>query len=120
MPVTLRRRGAHLPIFWPASVISGGDGSGCFSQRSIRYDKTFNLIDGISQRLLTQTLKGLEREGLVTRTLHPTIPPPVDYGLAERGQTLIPPLVALWPWAQDHQAAMETTSRRAFDQDQNR
>ena len=94
-----------------------GDGIGCFSQRSMRYGKIFNLRDGISQRMLSQRLKGLEREGLVTRTLYPTIPPRVDYALAERGQTLIPPVVALWTWAQDHQAAIETTSRRAFDQD---
>jgi DNA-binding HxlR family transcriptional regulator len=43
---------------------------------------------------------------------YPMIPPRVDYALAERGQTLIPPVVALWTWAQDHQAAIETTSRR--------
>jgi DNA-binding HxlR family transcriptional regulator len=42
--------------------------------------------------MLTLTLKGLERDGLVTRTLHPTIPPRVDYELTERGQTLIPPV----------------------------
>jgi DNA-binding HxlR family transcriptional regulator len=58
--------------------------------------------------MLTQTLKGLEREGLVTRTLYPTIPPRVDYALVERGHTLIPPVVALWTWAQDRQAAIET------------
>jgi HxlR-like helix-turn-helix len=67
---------------------------GGFFQRSMRYGKIFKLIDGISQRTLTQTLKGLEREGLVTRTLYP-IPPRVDYALAERGPTLIPPVVAL-------------------------
>jgi DNA-binding HxlR family transcriptional regulator len=86
----------------------------------MRYGKIFNLIDGISQRMLTQTLKGLEREGLVTRTLYPTIPPRVDYALAERRQTLIPPVWRFGRGAQDHQAAIETTSRGAFDQDQNR
>ncbi|WP_091896188.1 winged helix-turn-helix transcriptional regulator [Bradyrhizobium sp. Rc2d] len=64
-------------------------------------------------------LKGLEREGLVTRTPYPTIPTRVDCALAERGETRIPPMVALWPWAQDHQAAIETTSR-AFDRGQKR
>jgi DNA-binding HxlR family transcriptional regulator len=92
---------------------------GDLSQRSMRYGEIFNLIEGISQHMLTLTLKGLERDGLVTRTLYPTIPPRVDYALTERGQTLIPPVVALWTWAQDHQAAIET-SRRAFDQDRNR
>jgi DNA-binding HxlR family transcriptional regulator len=53
------------------------------------------LIDGVSQRMLTLTLKSLERDGLVTRTMYPTIPPRVDYNLTERGQTLIEPLSAL-------------------------
>jgi DNA-binding HxlR family transcriptional regulator len=79
----------------------------------MRYDKIFNLTDGISQRMLTQTLKGLDVRARHVN-LYPPIPPRVDYALAERGQTLIPPVVALWTWAQDHQAAMETTSRRAF------
>ncbi|TMK52494.1 MAG: helix-turn-helix transcriptional regulator [Alphaproteobacteria bacterium] len=51
---------------------------------------------------------------------YPTIPPRVDYALTEWGQTLIPPVVALWTWAHDHQAAIETTSCRAFDHDRNR
>jgi len=48
------------------------------------------------------------------------VPPRVDYALTERGQTLIPPVVALWTWAHDYQAAIETTSCRAFDDDRNR
>ena len=80
----------------------------------MRYGEIFNLIDGVSQRMLTLTLKGLERDGLVTRTLYPTIPPRVDYALTERGQTLIPPVVALWTWAQDCRAAIEA-NRRAFE-----
>jgi DNA-binding HxlR family transcriptional regulator len=72
---------------------------GALSQGSMRYSQLFKLIDGVSQRMLTLTLKGLERDGLVTRAVYPTIPSRVDYALTERGQTLIVPLRALWTWA---------------------
>jgi DNA-binding HxlR family transcriptional regulator len=79
----------------------------------MRYSQLFKLVDGVSQRMLT--LKGLERDGLVTRTVYPTIPPRVDYALTERGQTLIVPLRPLWTWAQANRTAIED-SRRDFDQ----
>jgi DNA-binding HxlR family transcriptional regulator len=81
----------------------------------MRYSQIFKLMHGISQRMLTLTLKSLERDGLVTRTMHPTIPPRVDYALTERGQTLIVPLSALGIWAQENRTAIEAT-RRDFDQ----
>lgn len=83
------------------------------SQGLMCYSQIFKLVGGISQRMLT--LKSLERDGLVSRTVYPTIPPRVDYALTKRGQTLIVPLHTLWTWAQANRAAIEDT-RLEFDQ----
>src|SRR5689334_17507192 len=61
---------------------------GALSQGPLRYNELNRTIDGISQRMLTLTLKGLEQDGLVTRTLYPTIPPRVEYALTDMGRTL--------------------------------
>jgi len=84
-----------------------------------RYSQIFKLVEGISQRMLTLTLKSLERDGLVTRTVYPTNPPRVDYELTERGKTLIVPLHLLWTWAQANGTAIEG-ARYDFDQHRNR
>ena len=76
-----------------------------------RYSQIFKLVEGVSQRMLTLTLKGLERDGLVTRTVYPTNPPRVDYELTERGKTLIVPLHLLWTWAQANRTAIEIARR---------
>lgn len=65
-----------------------------------RFTELKRTIEGISQRMLTLTLRGLERDGLVTRTVFPTVPPRVDYELTELGRTLIGPVQALATWAQ--------------------
>ncbi|HKS98527.1 MAG TPA: helix-turn-helix domain-containing protein [Rugosimonospora sp.] len=70
--------------------------------RTYRFCELHRLIDGISQRMLTFTLRMLEREGLVTRTPHATVPPRVDYALTELGRTLVEPLVGLTAWANTH------------------
>jgi DNA-binding HxlR family transcriptional regulator len=100
---------ARIGDKWTVMVV------GVLSQGSMRYSQIFKLIHGISQRMLTLTLKSLERDGLVTRTVYPTIPPRVDYALTERGQTLIVPLHVLGMWAQENRTAIEAT-RRDFDQ----
>jgi DNA-binding HxlR family transcriptional regulator len=64
-----------------------------------RFNEIRRAINGISQRMLTLTLRGLERDGLVTRTIFPTIPPRVDYELTELGQSLRCPIDALGEWA---------------------
>lgn len=69
-------------------------------------------IGGISQRMLTLTLKGLEKDGLVTRTAFPTIPPRVDYELTPLGRTLLGPVMALVVWAEAHQAEIEAARAR--------
>jgi DNA-binding HxlR family transcriptional regulator len=68
---------------------------GVLSQGPMRYSQIFKQVEGVSQRMLTLTLKSLERDGLVTRTVYPTNPPRVDYELTERGKTLIVPLHVL-------------------------
>ena len=88
---------------------------GVLSRGSLRYNQIFKLIEGISQRMLTLTLKDLERDGLVTRTVFPTVPPRVDYALTERGNTLVTPVFALWAWAEENRTAIEG-SRRDFDE----
>ena len=71
-------------------------------------------IDGISQRMLTLTLRRLERDGLVSRTIYPQIPPRVEYELTALGLTLVDAVAALADWAIDHHSAVEA-SRSRFD-----
>ncbi|HYM85276.1 MAG TPA: helix-turn-helix domain-containing protein [Pseudoxanthomonas sp.] len=75
-------------------------------QGPLRYSEIQRSVEGISQRMLTLTLKGLEQDGLVERTVFPTIPPRVDYELTTLGRTLIVPLHALYEWAMEHRPAM--------------
>jgi DNA-binding HxlR family transcriptional regulator len=79
-----------------------------------RFTELRRSIDGISQRMLTLTLRGLERDGMVTRTVHPTIPPRVDYELTRMGRTLLVPLRELADWADKHRAAIQE-SRARYD-----
>src|SRR6478672_3830596 len=80
----------------------------------LRFSELRRGIEGISQRMLTLTLRGLERDGLVTRTLFPSVPPRVDYELTKLGRTLLEPLGALAGWAEKHGAAIQT-SRDDYD-----
>jgi DNA-binding HxlR family transcriptional regulator len=79
-----------------------------------RFNEIKRMISGISQRMLTLTLRGLERDGLVTRTVFPTIPPRVDYELTDLGRGLSQPVIALGNWAKEHQAEIEA-ARARFD-----
>jgi DNA-binding HxlR family transcriptional regulator len=67
--------------------------------RAMRFNELKREIGGISQRMLTLTLRGLERDGLITRTVFPTIPPRVDYALTPLGRSLLEPVTALGDWA---------------------
>ncbi|MFC4453654.1 helix-turn-helix domain-containing protein [Deinococcus sonorensis] len=80
----------------------------------LRFNELKRRIDGVSQRMLTLTLRGLERDGLVSRTVYPTQPPSVTYELTASGQTLLRPVAALVRWAQAHRDDIEQ-SRHAFD-----
>lgn len=79
-----------------------------------RFNELKRLIGGISQRMLTLTLRGLERDGLVTRTQFPTIPPRVDYELTPLGHSLRDPVRALGAWAFQNSHTI-AAAREAFD-----
>jgi DNA-binding HxlR family transcriptional regulator len=79
-----------------------------------RFNEIKRAINGISQRMLTLTLRGLERDGLVTRTVFPTIPPRVDYELTDLGRSLFPPIDALGAWAFANRHEIEA-ARARFD-----
>ncbi len=79
-----------------------------------RFNELKRLVGGISQRMLTLTLRGLERDGLVTRTVFPTIPPRVDYELTDLGRGLSQPVKALGEWAIVHRDQIED-ARMRFD-----
>jgi DNA-binding HxlR family transcriptional regulator len=98
---------ARIGDKWTVMVV------GALSKGSIRYNEIGRRVEGISQRMLTLTLKGLEQDGLVTRTMYPTIPPRVDYELTELGRKLIVPLRALSKWARENRPAM-LAAREAF------
>jgi DNA-binding HxlR family transcriptional regulator len=79
-----------------------------------RFNELRRGIGGISQRMLTLTLRGLERDGLITRTVFPTIPPRVDYALTALGRDLLEPVSALGAWAIRNQAKI-ARARETFD-----
>jgi len=79
-----------------------------------RFNEIKRMVGGISQRMLTLTLRGLERDGLVTRTVFPTIPPRVDYELTDLGRGLSKPVKALGEWAFEHKAEIQS-ARARFD-----
>ncbi|WP_240650529.1 helix-turn-helix domain-containing protein [Variovorax sp. 375MFSha3.1] len=76
-------------------------------QKPRRFNELKRLIGGISQQMLTRTLKALERDGMVTRTVHPTVPPQVEYALTELGHSLASPLMNLATWVLDHLGQIE-------------
>ncbi|MDC9826488.1 helix-turn-helix domain-containing protein [Devosia sp. ZB163] len=89
---------------------------GYLTRKTMRFNELRNEIGGISQRMLTLTLRNLERDGLVTRTVFPEIPPRVEYQLTDLGRTLTQPLNALWDWASEHQHDVANARRRYDDQ----
>ncbi len=81
---------------------------------TVRFNELKRLVGGISQRMLTLTLRGLERDGLVERTFYPSIPPKVSYALTELGRSLREPVGALGQWAIEHRGTVEQ-SRQLYD-----
>lgn len=73
-------------------------------ERGRRFSELYRSIEGISQRMLTLTLRQLERDGLVSRTVHATVPSRVDYALTDLGRTLLEPVTAVADWATAHRA----------------
>jgi DNA-binding HxlR family transcriptional regulator len=79
-----------------------------------RFSALRRRIPGISQKMLTQTLRELERDGLVTRYVHATVPPRVDYELTALGASLAESVCGVWQWVEAHAEEVER-SRRAYD-----
>jgi len=84
------------------------------SRGKLRFSELRRAIDGISQRMLTLTLRGLERDGFVTRTVYATVPPRVEYELTALGRSLIEPLQAIYDWTAAHGEEVEK-ARARFD-----
>jgi DNA-binding HxlR family transcriptional regulator len=87
---------------------------GALSEGPQRFNQLRTTVYGISQKMLTQTLRGLERDGLVTRTIYPQIPPRVDYELTPAGSTLVPLLGSLQDWARANMSVI-IEARSAYD-----
>ncbi len=80
----------------------------------LRFTRLAKLIPGVSQKMLTQTLRAMERDGLLTRTVHPVIPPKVEYRLTELGLSLSAAFCGVWMWAEKHLEHVEA-ARSEFD-----
>ena len=77
-------------------------------QQPRRFNELKRMIGGISQQMLTRTLRSLEGDGLVSRKVHPSIPPQVEYSLTPLGQSLAQPLLALGTWVLDNMGAIQS------------
>jgi len=86
------------------------------SNRVRRHGELKRMIGGISQKMLTQTLRSLERDGLVRRSVFDVVPPHVEYALTPLGQTLLEPLRAICRWAQNHLPQVRTARAHASDE----
>ncbi|MBF0678586.1 MAG: helix-turn-helix transcriptional regulator [Devosia sp.] len=85
---------------------------------TLRFNELKRLINGVSQRMLTLTLRNLERDGLVSRTIYPEVPPRVEYNLTEMGKTLQEPIDELWNWSAEHHMAI-LDARAIYDAREN-
>jgi DNA-binding HxlR family transcriptional regulator len=80
----------------------------------VRFTRLGELVGGVSQKMLTKTVRQMERDGLVTRTVHPVIPPRVEYELTELGRSLGDAFCGVWIWAEAHGEEIER-ARAAFN-----
>lgn len=81
----------------------------------LRFTRIGEAVAGISQKMLTQTLRQMERDGLIARTVHPVVPPKVEYKLTPIGMSLGAAFCGVWIWAAEHLDRVEL-ARRAFDE----
>ncbi len=91
----------HIASKWTVLIVDS------LRHGTMRYTDLSRRIGGVSQKMLTQTLRRLEADGFVTRTVHPTIPPRVDYELTELGRSLCEPITAIREWAETNINAIE-------------
>jgi Predicted transcriptional regulators len=104
---TLARFGDRWTLPVVAALVDG----------TMRFNQIRREVSGISQQMLTRTLRTLERDGMVSRTVHPTTPPQVDYALTPLGQSLAREAIRLGKWAQLHQDEIDA-HRAQFDHQQ--
>ena len=90
---------------WAALIIL------CLAARTVRYNELQREVAGISQKMLTQTLRALEEDGLIARKVYPVIPPMVEYSLTPMGRTLAGPLHAICDWVERHMPKIEAHRR---------
>jgi DNA-binding HxlR family transcriptional regulator len=93
---------------WSLQVIA------VLGERTLRFTALKREIEGISQRMLTVTLRGLERDGIVARTVYPVVPPRVDYALTPMGATLLDAAITMVAWAESHLAEIDA-ARADYD-----
>lgn len=103
----IRRTLSLVADRWTALVILA------LAKDTQRYSELHRTIDGISQKMLTQTLRKLEDGGLVHRKVYPVVPPKVEYSLTDLGETLVKPLKALCRWSSDHFSEVEEARSKA-------
>ncbi|MEV6561928.1 helix-turn-helix domain-containing protein [Nocardia sp. NPDC051756] len=97
----------HIAGKWTVLIVDA------LAEGTMRYTDLHKRIDGISQKMLTQTLRELEADGFLTRTVHPTVPPRVDYALTELGHSLRTPIAALRDWIETNINLIEQARRAA-------
>ncbi|UZF95204.1 helix-turn-helix transcriptional regulator [Bosea sp. NBC_00550] len=85
---------------------------------TLRFTEVGRSVSGISQKMLTKTLREMERDGLVVRTVHPVIPPHVDYTLTELGRELSAAFCGVWVWAETYYPQV-SAARKAFREREN-
>jgi DNA-binding HxlR family transcriptional regulator len=82
---------------------------------TLRFSQLSNLVNGISQKMLTKTVRQMEADGLITRTIYPVIPPRVEYELTEMGRTLSEAFCGVWVWAEKYHGHIQR-AREAFSE----
>ncbi len=105
---TIRETLSRVGDKWSVLIVS------ILSDAPLRFNELRRRVEGISQRMLTRTLRELERDGLVTRTVTPTTPPSVEYALTHLGHTLLEPVNALVVWTQVNYPEISKAQQR-FD-----
>jgi DNA-binding HxlR family transcriptional regulator len=101
----LERISAKWPL-WVLQVLHA-------AKAPARFTRVLERVDGISQKMLTQTLRALERDGLVTRTLYPQVPPRVEYEITPLGAELLVQILPLWRWIVGHLPQVEAARAKA-------
>ncbi|OXM60000.1 winged helix-turn-helix transcriptional regulator [Amycolatopsis vastitatis] len=99
---------ARIANKWTAMVVTA------LGDEKLRFTELRTAVTGISNKVLTVTLRDLERDGLVARHVHEEKPPRVEYELTELGHTLLAPLAALWRWADEHTGKV-LAARESYD-----